>query len=104
MCGVKVVSGCHGSVITVWDLDTGEKSMQFTQAHGNAAITAMSFDLSGRRLVTGAKDGSIKVWNFNNGSCVRCMQYSDHVEVTSIIVAKRIILAAGWNKRISLYT
>ena len=99
-----MVSGCHGSVITVWDVDTGEKSMQFSQAHGNAAITAMTFDPSGRRLITGAKDGSIKVWNFNNGSCLRSMQHKDHYEVTSIIAAKRMIFCAGWNKLISSYT
>lgn len=99
-----MVSGCHGSVITVWDVDTGEKAMQFSQAHGNAAITAMTFDLSGRRLITGAKDGSIKVWNFNNGSCLRSLQHKDNLEVTSIIAAKRIILCAGWNKQITLYT
>jgi len=99
-----VVSGCHGSVITVWDVETGEKAMQFSQAHGTAAITAMTFDPSGRRLITGAKDGSIKVWNFNNGSCLRSMQHKDNLEVTSIISAKRIILVAGWNKEITLYT
>lgn len=78
--------------------------MQFSQAHGNAAITAMTFDLSGRRLITGAKDGSIKVWNFNNGSCLRSLQHKDNLEVTSIVAAKRIILSAGWNKQITLYT
>ena len=75
------MSGCQGSVVSVWDVDTGEKTMQFSNCHGNAEITAMAFDTAGRRLVTGARDGSLKIWNFNNGACLSVLQTKYDVEV-----------------------
>ena len=78
---LQVVSGCHGSVVTVWDVDTGEKVIQFSGCHGNHKITAMAFDLSGRRLLTGGRDGSLKFWNFNNGECLRVLKHFYDAEV-----------------------
>jgi WD40 repeat protein len=34
-------------------------------------VTALSFDKNERRLVTAANDSTIRMWNFNNGSCLR---------------------------------
>ncbi len=75
------MSGCHGSVVCVWDVDTGEKILQFSGCHGHAEITAMAFDGCGRRLLTGGKDGSLKIWNFNNGACLHVLRnmYSNEV-------------------------
>ena len=75
------MSGCQGSVVSVWDIDTGEKMIQFTRCHGDMEITAMAFDSLGRRLLTGGRDGSLKLWNFNNGACLRVFKnmYSDEV-------------------------
>lgn len=78
---MQVVSGCYGSVVSVWDIDTGEKTIQFSNCHGNQEITAMAFDPSGRRLITGARDGSIKIWNFNNGACLSALHSEDNLEV-----------------------
>ena len=71
--------------MSVWDVDTGEKTMQFSHCHGNAEITAMTFDTAGRRLITGARDGSLKLWNFNNGACLSVLQTKYNVEVELII-------------------
>ena len=34
-------------------------------------VTALAFDASGRRLLTGAQDGLVRVWNFSSGQCLR---------------------------------
>ena len=65
----------------MWDVDTGEKTIQFSQCHGNVEITAMAFDPSGRRLITGGRDGSIKLWNFNNGACLSILETHYEAEV-----------------------
>ena len=65
----------------MWDVDTGEKTIQFSQCHGNVEITAMAFDPSGRRLITGGRDGSIKLWNFNNGACLSILETRYEAEV-----------------------
>lgn len=65
----------------VWSLETGEKIIQFSNAHDGAEITAMAFDPSKRRLVTGARNGTVKIWNFNNGCCLRELGSVDSDEV-----------------------
>jgi len=63
----QVVSGDNASVVKVWSLETGDCVFRFDKLHGDSKITTMSFDWSMRRLITGAHDGTVKVWNFSNG-------------------------------------
>ena len=69
----------------MWDVDTGSKVMQFVKTHGVAEITAMTFDPTGRRLVTGGRDGTVKIWNFNNGACLNVLHLTDSSEVVLYI-------------------
>ena len=78
---LQVVCGCMGSVISVWDVETGEKIIQFSKVHGDREITSMTFDPSGRRLLTGGRDGKVKIWNFNNGACLSEIYMGDTSEV-----------------------
>ena len=56
-----MVTGADDSTVGVWDIETGAKSMLFANAHGQEEITCMSFDNGWRRLLTGARNGTIKV-------------------------------------------
>ncbi|XP_019353834.1 WD repeat-containing protein 64 [Alligator mississippiensis] len=103
-----VVSCSEGSVVKVWDFATGKHLFEFCDAHGSAAITCMTFDDSGRRLVTGGRDGFLKVWNYNNGHCLhtlkregKCDEICDctYVEVNR----NKYIIAVGWDRRINMY-
>ena len=60
-------------VIKVWDIDTGMKVFEFCNAHDGHPIATITLDDTGRKLITGGQDGKIKVWNYNNGSCIRIM-------------------------------
>ncbi|XP_064363672.1 WD repeat-containing protein 49-like [Dromaius novaehollandiae] len=104
----QVVSCSEGSVIKVWDFETGKQLFEFTSAHGEAAITCLTFDGSGRRLVTGGRDGCLKIWNYNNGHCLhtlkregKCDEICDctYVEVNG----SKCIVAVGWDRRINVY-
>jgi len=44
-----------------WDFETGNKNLVFTNAHGDEEITSMAFDGNWRRLITGARNGTVKV-------------------------------------------
>ncbi|KAI1893585.1 hypothetical protein AGOR_G00125240 [Albula goreensis] len=104
----QVVSCTEGSVVKVWDFDTGSQVFEFGGAHGVSAITCLTFDPKGRRLVTGGRDGSLKVWNFNNGQCLKIFQKeSESTEVcdcTYLTVNRNTyIISVGWNRRIDIY-
>ena len=57
---------------------TGQKVIEFV-AHvckeGSlevaVEVTAMTFDPEERRLITALKDGTVRLWNFHNGHCLR---------------------------------
>eukprot|EP01136_Pigoraptor_vietnamica_P017476 Opistho-1_new@62676 len=104
----QIVSGCVGSTITVWDLQSGLKAFRYQCGSGDTQeLTAMRFDASGRRLITGARDGTLRVWNFNNGQCLKTLIKDDNAAVTDIeyveTTTNKLIFAAGWNRKICVF-
>lgn len=87
-CFKQVLTACEESVIKVWDIDTGMKVFEFCNVHDGHPITTITLDDTGRKLITGGQDGKIKVWNYNNGSCIRIMDKGNSDEITSVIYAK----------------
>ena len=57
----QVVSGCEGGMINVWDVESGSHVLRLLESHEKNELTAMSLDVSGRRLITGSRAGDIKV-------------------------------------------
>eukprot|EP00966_Prymnesium_polylepis_P148550 3431626-Prymnesium_polylepis.1 len=63
------------STVNTWHLGTGDVCFRFNAREekigGDAAkTTAIAFDDSGRRLLTGAQDGRVRVFNFSSGQCL----------------------------------
>ncbi|KAJ8297801.1 hypothetical protein KUTeg_024332 [Tegillarca granosa] len=105
----QVVTCSEGSVIKLWDFETGTFIFDYGEAHGDTAITCMTFDNTGRRLITGGRDGILKVWNYNNGHCLRILQKEeDNDEITDLCYVEmnrnRYIVAVGWDRRIHIYS
>ncbi|MGH0140357.1 UNVERIFIED_CONTAM: hypothetical protein FKN15_048107 [Acipenser sinensis] len=100
----QVVSGCHNGLVSVWDILTGEKVMQFlTSSEKGVEVTAMTFDGPKRRLITGSMDGTIKLWNFNNGACLWELPKFNNTEVTGILYLNQRIYVSGWSKYVMWY-
>ncbi|XP_067889622.1 cilia- and flagella-associated protein 337 isoform X1 [Heterodontus francisci] len=104
----QVISCSEGSVIKVWDLDTGNLTFEFSGAHGDSAICCMTFDDTGRRLITGGRDGCLKIWNHNNGHCLRILKKESRCdEICDCIYVEmhknKYVLAVGWDRRINIY-
>ncbi|XP_066529067.1 WD repeat-containing protein on Y chromosome-like isoform X2 [Hoplias malabaricus] len=99
----QVVSGCHNGVVCVWDILTGEKVMQFRTSPKPVEITAMAFDGPKRRLFTGSKDGTLRMWNFNNGALLLTLPLLDDNEITSIQYINQRIYVSGWSKKVMWY-
>ena len=106
-----IISADEKSNVHVWDIKENKLSFRFGEAHGRNRITAMALDTSKRRLITGGHDGSIKMWNFNNGQCLREFNYDEEPEEVSALLfigdldtAKlQYIVSAGWDKKIYVW-
>ncbi|XP_036384187.1 WD repeat-containing protein on Y chromosome [Megalops cyprinoides] len=100
----QVVTGCDDSSLAVWDVETGEKYLQLSDAHGQEEITCMAFDTSQRCLITGARNGTIKVWSLLNGHNLHKLEAVAEAEVTGVIsLHDDKLLAVGWSQQISQY-
>ncbi|KAM7412808.1 hypothetical protein PAMA_020269 [Pampus argenteus] len=105
----QVVSCTEGSVVKVWDFDTGRQVFEFGGTHDLSAITCMTFDPKGRRLITGGRDGSLKIWNFNNGQCLKTLKKDGEChEVCDCIFLKvhrnSLVMAVGRSWKIDIYS
>ena len=78
----------------------------FTDLH-QTKMTAMAFDEAGRRLITGANDGTVCVWNFSNGQCLQQLKNEGQLEVSCITFIvesqNKLIVASGWNRKVLVW-
>ncbi|KZC13993.1 WD repeat-containing protein on Y chromosome [Dufourea novaeangliae] len=103
-----VVSTGLDSCIIVWDPWLGNRLYLVTHAHSqflygqhnDVEITAACFDESEQLLVTGASDGTLKIWNFNTGTCLRNMAVEKNCEITSLAWVENRVLSSGWNRQV----
>lgn len=68
----------------------------------------MAFDDSGRRLITGGRDGLTRVWNFNNGHCLKILtKESENLEINDVKYIKvynnKFIVSVGWDRCINVF-
>nr|XP_020740054.1 LOW QUALITY PROTEIN: WD repeat-containing protein 49-like [Odocoileus virginianus texanus] len=104
----QVISCSEASVVKVWDFETGRLLSEFTGAHGTAGITCLTFDSSGRRLVTGGRDGCLKIWSYNSGHCLHTLRHDgEQGEVCDCtyleVNQNKCIIAVEWERRIDVY-
>ena len=108
-----LVSADDSSVVRVWDPNTGKPIFRFVDAHQNkkgepVKVSSMCFDHTNRRLVTGAHDGSAKVWNFSTGQCLRELTGFGVGEITSLalmhITPYDFYVGCGWNRKVTFWT
>jgi WD40 repeat protein len=67
-CVGEVVSTDSAATVCCWDLASGQLLHSFERAHGSCRISTATLDADCRRLITGAEDGSVKVWNLRTGT------------------------------------
>lgn len=68
---------------------------RFQRAHADHAMTAMALDAQHRRLVTGADNGIMKVWNFSSGACLKEMVSLCSKDITGVPSAARRLPATA---------
>ncbi|XP_022814895.1 WD repeat-containing protein on Y chromosome-like [Spodoptera litura] len=105
----KLIITCGmDSIIINWNPITGKRNVLIRDAHVRdmhgeqvpVEITAACFDPGYQLLLTGARTGELKVWNFNTGICMRVMTIKHMCEVTDCFWVEGRILAVGWNRHV----
>ncbi|XP_035153995.3 EF-hand calcium-binding domain-containing protein 8 isoform X7 [Callithrix jacchus] len=100
----QVVSGCLHGIVSVWEVVTGRKTMEFSVSGGqHMELTAMALDESERCLITGLRDGTIKMWNYNIGKCLLTFPNPDQLEISGIIHMNKVFYVTGWSKRVTYF-
>ncbi|KAK9405026.1 EF-hand calcium-binding domain-containing protein 8 [Crotalus adamanteus] len=100
----QAVSGYYSGMVSVWDVMTGQKIMEFTTTSDQALeMTAMIFDPPERRIITALKNGLIKLWNFNNGACLMEIPFEEKTETNCIFYMNHRIFITDWTKRVTWY-
>ncbi|XP_076155259.1 cilia- and flagella-associated protein 337 [Alosa pseudoharengus] len=101
----QVVTACADSSLAVWDVGTGCKTLEVRHAHGEEEITCVALHHTHRHLLTGASNGTIKMWDLLNGHNLHKMEAVSDTEVTGIICFPgNRLLAVGWSQQIVQYT
>ena len=110
----------HGQLVTVaedsetviWRAATGQRVFSYfdTEREEDAPVSCADFDEAGRRLITGDHRGRVRVWNFNNGGCLRVLEKAaggPRAEVTAVASYEyegaRFLAATGWDRRVSVW-
>ncbi len=65
--GKYIISGCGGedNTIKLWETTTGKEVKTFVGHSG--PINSLDFSPDGKRIISGSSDGSVKIWNPENG-------------------------------------
>ncbi|XP_044599584.1 WD repeat-containing protein on Y chromosome [Cotesia glomerata] len=101
---VVITTGSDSHII-MWDPWRGRCIYVIRDAHTEMylgklraiPISAATFDPCNQLLATGAKDGSIKVWSYSSGTCLKTMMINQKCKITAIIWLKNRILCTGQN-------
>ena len=104
---VILTSDVEGT-LRMYELSNGRLMRHVPNAHFGSAVTAITFDDRGRRLVTGAHDGSVRVWSLASGcEPLAELRPACKEEVTSLahITSRnsRHVLATGWARNLQLW-
>ncbi|GAB3901714.1 hypothetical protein GCM10029964_090910 [Kibdelosporangium lantanae] len=65
----RVISGCHGALVRVWDAETGTPLHKLAGHNGPVRAVAMFTGTDGRtRIVSAGDDGALRVWDAETGT------------------------------------
>eukprot|EP00835_Amoeboradix_gromovi_P004634 NODE_372_length_9892_cov_0.272644.p2 type:complete len:855 gc:universal NODE_372_length_9892_cov_0.272644:5224-2660(-) len=84
-CTVKFNKSFHqvvscGDNVRVFDIETGNEIFKYCDVHLEE-VRIFVFDNTGRRLITASTDGTVKIWNFNNGQLLKVCTLPAKLEV-----------------------
>ncbi len=89
-------SEAEGKAIYVWDVKTGRLQFQLTEENGSY-FCAVTFSPDGKSLVTGDREGQVRIWNLETRQVVASQKCEAKINPSGTVVFSRDgrFLAAG---------
>jgi WD40 repeat protein/serine/threonine protein kinase len=89
-----VLAVAFGGWSIVWLVDTESGDLLHTLQVGGVSVGCVAFTPDGHRLLTGASDGKVRVWDATSGECLRVLG-GHKADVRSLAVSPDGLLAAS---------
>ena len=102
-----VASGSDDKSIKIWRYATGE-CMKTLLGH-TAAVTALEITLSNHQLISGSRDGTIKIWTLHkdnlvaSGSCLRTINGHDAPVTALQLISQSQLVSASEDQTIKIW-
>ncbi len=98
--GRRMASG-GGQIVHVWDVETGKELFQMKGHTG--AVYAMDWSRDGKRILSGALDGSFRLWDAETGKPIKTILHENGVlNVVFTLNGKRAI-SVGYKREVCFW-
>lgn len=95
-----VVSACRNGTVTVWDLATGRSAVEFDACVDSGGLAALTIDGSGRRLITAAEDGKLRLWTLGSGTELAVLPVTVPGTVTALVCSNSRVFVSQKRSRV----
>lgn len=103
----QIMSVAVESEAKLWEVNSGQKLNVFMGLHDDLEVTCAMLDNSGRRLMTGSRNGCMRLWNFSNGQLIQQMYTNNRSEIMDLLHVEangqKHFVCVGWDRKISLF-
>ena len=97
-----IVATAHANgLIQLWDVKKCEKAGELKGHKGK--VNTLVFHAKKNLLLSGGKDGKIKVWNLNTNKCAQTLETQSAVTALAAFSDKSVIVSAGPDHHIRLW-
>jgi WD40 repeat protein len=101
--GKLLASGGADNVIKIWDYEKGEQVRSVANAH-KSQVTRLAFVGKTGTFLTSSGDGSVKLWNVDNGSSQRSFSGgTDYLFAVSASADGKLVAAGGEEGVLRIY-
>ncbi|MBH05460.1 MAG: hypothetical protein CMJ20_03980 [Phycisphaeraceae bacterium] len=102
-----VASGGAGGEISIWKLDQSQEvtllPVRSLGGHGDPVTCLDTIWPSGEKIVSGSKDGTVRIWNISSGEQLHQLEHGAAVTAVSVRPDAQRIASAGSNHIVALW-